>query len=92
MRNNVSANMILNHVSADRANVVMLGLDFLLWDHLKIKYYQKSIKINRPLVATARNVIDIQTLTAMVKHCESLYMDAVFKAVFLVVFWLLTPV
>ena len=87
VRNDVSVNMIANHVSVVRANFVILGLDFLIWDHPNIKYFQKSIKINRPLVATTTNLTDIQALTAMVKHCDSLYLSPIFKDVFLVGFF-----
>ena len=85
--NNVSVNMIANHVSAVRANFVILGLSYHIWDHPSIKYFQKSIKINRPLAPTVRNIIDIHTLTDMVNHCESLYLGPIFKSVFLIAFF-----
>ena len=84
--NNVSVNMIANHVSAVGANFVILGLSYHIWDHPSIRYFQKSLKINRPLAPTIRNIIDIQTLTAMTKRCESLYLGSIFKSVFLIAF------
>ena len=41
VRNNVPSNMLANHVSAVRAHFVSRGLNFSVWDHPNIKYFQK---------------------------------------------------
>ena len=86
-RNGVSANMLANHVSAAKANFTMYGLDYLLWEHPNMQYFLKSIKINRPIKITRKNVIDLPTLSTIISHCDVLYMGKVYKAVFLLAFF-----
>ena len=63
VQNGVSANMLANHVSAAKANFTMYGLDYSLWEHPNIRYFLKSIKINRPIKITRKNVTLFQHLT-----------------------------
>ena len=55
----VSVNMLANNISACRAKFVMNGLHFALWDHPNVRYMLKSVKINRPIVITRKNIIDL---------------------------------
>ena len=83
----VSVNMLANNISACRAKFVMHGLHFPLWDHPNVRYMLKSVKINRPICITKKNIIDLQTLRQIVDHCDNMYLGQVFKAVFLLAFF-----
>ena len=86
-QNGLSANMLANHVSAGKANFTMHGLDYSIWEHPNVRYFIKSIKINRPIKVTKKNIIDLPTLLNIVTQCDSLYMGKIFKAVFLLAFF-----
>ena len=85
--NKVSSNMLANHVSAIKAYFTMLDLNYVIWEHPNIRYFQKSIRINRPLAIASRNIIDLLTLASMVDICNTLYMGTVYKTVFLLAFF-----
>ena len=47
--NGVSTHMISNHLAAIRAMSVLYDLLYKSWEHPKIKYFVKSIKLTRPI-------------------------------------------
>ena len=65
----VSANMLANHVSACRAKFIMNVLQFVLWEHPNMRYLLRSVKINRPISVTKKNVIDLSTLQEIAGCC-----------------------
>ena len=83
----VSVNILANNISACRAKFVMNGPQFALWDHPNVRYMLKSVKINRPIVISRKNFIDLQVLHQIVGHCDNMYLGKVFKAVFLLAFF-----
>ena len=87
VENKVSANMLANNVSALKANFVMWDLDFNLWDHPRIKYFLKSVKINRPLCPVRRNIMSMYMLLRLIRACDSLDSALTFKAMFLMAFF-----
>ena len=87
VENKVSANMLANNVSALKANFVMWGLDFNLWDHPRIKYFLKSVKVNRPLCPVCRNIMSLDMLVKSIRACDSLDSDFTYKAMFLMAFF-----
>ena len=68
--NNCSAAMISNYVSAIKVCFVFYDLSFQILDHPKIKYFQKSIIINRPLTLTSHNIIDLASLENISTACN----------------------
>ena len=54
VRYKMSSNMLANHVSVVRANFVFRGLNFSIWAHPNIKYFQKSVRTNRHLAVTLK--------------------------------------
>ena len=54
--------MIENYLSPIKANFVLFELSFVVFNHPKMKYFVKSLKINRPLTLKVHNLIDLQTL------------------------------
>ena len=87
IRQGVSAHMLANHISACKAKFTMYGLQFHLWDHPNVKYFLKSVKINRSIVVNKKHIIDLDMLNHIIKHCDTLYLGVVFKAVFLLAFF-----
>ena len=79
--------MIMNHLAAIKAKLVVLGLNPSPLDHKKIKYYLRALKLNRPISVTSHNIITVHMLLKIVYQCDYLYMDKVFKAVFLAAFF-----
>ena len=84
VENNVLANMLANNVSAVKANFVMWSLNYQLLDDPRIKYFLKSIKINRPLCTVLRNIMSLDTLSSLIEACSSLVSPYTFKAIFLI--------
>ena len=68
----IKIRMIENYLSAIKANFLMLELPFAVFSHPKIKYFVKSLKINRPLTLKVCNLIDPQTLRKLSKACLQL--------------------
>ena len=54
-----------------------------MFTHPKIKYFVKSMKINRPLTLKTHNLIDLQTLRQLSWACPKLLHGQAYKAVFL---------
>ena len=61
-RNGVSVHMSANNVAAIKANFVMYGIDHAVMDHPRIKYFVKSMCINRPLSVPKRNIMSLKQL------------------------------
>ena len=87
VENEVSVNMVKNHISAIRAMSIVYDLQFSSWDHPKVRYFVKALKLHRPMVLTKRNIIDIGTLKRMVALCQQFPNAEVYKAVFLTAFF-----
>ena len=87
VENEVSVNMVKNHISAIRAMSIVYDLQFSSWDHPKVRYFVKALKLHRPMVLTKRNIIDIGTLKRMVALCQRFPNAEVYKAVFLTAFF-----
>ena len=87
VKNGVSYGMLANYVSAVKSRFCILGLNYKIWAHQNVKYFLKSVRINRPMKVVQRNIIDISTLRLLVQHCDSIYMGTVYKAIFLTAFF-----
>ena len=70
-----------------RAMFVVFHLNYKVLEDPKIKYFIKSVRINRPLAVPKRNIMDLKTLHRLVKLCNCTHMRLVFKAVFLTAFY-----
>ena len=68
--NKCSVAMISNYLSAIKACFVLYDLPFHILDHPRIKYFQKSVKINRPLTLISHNIIDLDTLEKISAACH----------------------
>ena len=87
VENGVSVNMVANNISAIKAMFVMYGLPHPLLQHPRVHYFIKSLKINRPLSVTSRNIMSLPELTELVKLCDSLPIGSPFKAIFRIAFF-----
>ena len=85
--NKVSTHMIANHVSALRAMAIVYDIPFVALEHPKVKYFIKSLKINRPLVITKRHIMDLKTLRQIILHCPRFADSVTMKAIFLTAFF-----
>ena len=85
--NKTSVYMLANCLAAIRANFNVQGLNAAILDDKRLKYYLKSIKLNRPVCLSNKNVISAETLHKIVCCCDTFYMGPIFKAVFLVAFF-----
>ena len=83
VHNKCSVAMISNYVSAIKACFVLYDLPFHILDHQKIKYFQKSLKINRPLSLTSHNIIDLAGLEKISLACQEFNCGQVLRVVFL---------
>ena len=70
--NHCSVSMIANYLSAIKASLVLYNMPYSLLDHPRIKYFQKSMRINRPLAVTSHNVINLCMLERISKTCDHL--------------------
>ena len=79
--------MICNYASAIKANFVVYDLPFQICEHPKIKYFIKSLKINRPLSITHHNIVDIPMLRHMCDVALTLPGGQIYKAIILMDFF-----
>ena len=79
--------MLSNNISALKAHFVMSALNFSLWDHPSIRYFVKSVKINRPLCPVRRNIMSLETLKQLIQVCRILPSYLTFRAIFLMAFF-----
>ena len=86
VENNVSVNMVKNHISAIRAMSIVFDLQYGSWEHTRVKYFVKALKLHRPMVLPKRNIIDVSTLKRIVALCNWFLNPEVYKAVLLTVF------
>ena len=84
---NTSVHMLANYVAAIKANFIIYNLDKSCATDPKIKYFLKSVRINRPLAVPRRNIMSVKVLKHLVSLCDGLVMGFVYKAVFLVGFF-----
>ena len=66
--------MVENYASAIKASFVLYELPFAVFHHHKIKYFIKSLKINRSLTLETHNIIDLSMLRLLSKACLDLPM------------------
>ena len=85
-RNKVSVNTVSNYVSA-KAKSITLRMPYKVWHDPTVKYFIRSMKINRPMTITKRTLMDIHTLQKLVAACDEIYQGPVFKVVFLLGFF-----
>ena len=86
-KQNTSTHMVANYVSAIKAKFMVFGLQHWVLDDPRIKYFLKSLKVNRPLSIPRRNIMDIPTLRKLVLLCDNIPMGSVYKAMFLTAFF-----
>ena len=82
--NGCSVLMIENHVSAIKAHFVLHDLCFAVFEHPKLKYFIKSLKINHPLSVKPHKIMRLAQMSAA---CRNLTSGVVFRAVFLLGFF-----
>ena len=87
MSNSVSVGMIINYVSALKAMAIVYNIPHQVFEHPRIKYFVKSIKMNRTFSVTKRNMMDIKTLKNVVVLCTGRPNAITFKAIFLTAFF-----
>ena len=80
---NVSEHLLINYVSAIKAKLIVYSLDHSLLKHHRVRYFLKSVHINRPLSIPSRNIMDLQTFRRLISLCDTITMGFVYKAVFL---------
>ena len=85
--NKCSAAVVANYVSAIKASLTLYDLEFVICDHPNVKYYLKSLQINRPLSVTHHNIIDIPMLKRIASLAKAMNQGPVFKALFLTGFF-----
>ena len=87
VENRVSSSMISNHIAAVKAMSIVYDMQYEAWDHPKIRYFVKSLKLQRPMVLPKRNIIDLVTLKKMVATCHQFLDACVYRAVLLTAFF-----
>ena len=70
-----------------KASFVLYDLPYHVLDDPKIKLFQKSIRINRPLNLVSHNIIDIQMLEQISLACDGFKCAQVLRTVFLTGFF-----
>ena len=78
-------------MSAIRVNLIVGSLPYKCLDQPEVKYFMKSVRINRPIKFRNRNFINIPILCQMVNACDKLYLGFIFKTVFLMTFSNIAP-
>ena len=63
---------------------ILYNLPFEAFEHPKVKYFLKAVRINSPLKVSQKHVIDIVTLQCLISLVESFSNGIIYKAMFLV--------
>ena len=79
--------MVANYVFSLKVNFVLCDLPFEVLEHPKVKYFVKTLKINRPLAITSHNVITIPILMQISQSCEVLDSGEKLRTAFLLFFF-----
>ena len=79
--------MVENYVSAIKAHFVLHDLSFQVFDHPKLKYFLKVLRINRPLLVKPHNITSLDRLVQLSTACDYLTSGLVYRVVFLVGFF-----
>ena len=87
VQNKCSFTMVKNYVSAIKASFILYELPYVVFNHPQIKYFIKSLKINRPLTLRPHNLIDLTILRRISIACLELPYGVVYGAVFLTGFF-----
>ena len=85
--NGVSNSGIANNLSAVKSSLSMYGVSVFAFLDPRIKYFQKSLTLNRQFTAKIKKIIDINTLMDIVSVCDTMWMGQIFKALYLVAFF-----
>ena len=83
----MSASSIKNYVCAIKTEFCLFGLRVDMFEDPRVKYYQRSVVINRPFVARTFPIMNIKMLENIVLLCDTTYMGQIFKAVYLTAFF-----
>ena len=84
--NGCSTSMVENYVSAIKAHFVLHELSFEVFDHPKLKYFLKALRIIRPL-SVKSHIISLDRLALISSACKDFSSGLVYRAVFLVAFF-----
>ena len=71
-----------NYVSAIKAHFMLHDLSFTVFEHPKLKYFLKVLRINRPLTVKSHNIISVERLAQISAACENITSGIVYRAVF----------
>ena len=85
--NGTSTASIANYLSAIKAKLSMYAVDVSPFVHPQIKYFTRSLTLSAPLKISLKAVIDLHTLKAIVRKCDTMYMGQIFKSAFLLSFF-----
>ena len=77
--------MIVSYVSALKVMLIIYTLPHEYFEHPQVKYFIKSIKANRSLMVSKKNVMDIPTLVQFIECCSGISNS---KTFFSQLFWL----
>ena len=87
VKNGVFTNMVANHVSGIKAQFIMYDLNYCVFDHSKVKYYIRALKINCLHVMVKMNIMSLEVLKQLINECNFIYAGKVFQAIFLIAFF-----
>ena len=80
----VSVHMLVNYISDLKAICIVHNISPAVLEHQQVKYFSKSIRINRPVFVALKNIIDIRTLNHLMQLEATFKDETVLKAMFLV--------
>ena len=84
-----SPSAIANHISAVKSKFSFYDLNTTPFLDPRVKYFCRSLTRTGSFNPSFKSIIDIPLLTDMAKVCDTMYMGQVFKAEYLLSFFLL---
>ena len=87
LENGISNSAIANYITAVKASLSMYDISALPFYDQRIKYFQKSLTLNKPFTATIKKIIDIPLLKDIIAVCDTMWMGQVFKFLYLTAFF-----
>ena len=77
-----------NYLSTIKSTFTIYGLDVSCFVDYRLKLYQRAVQLPAPLSVKLDKVIDIALLKQIVQQCDLTCMGQIFKAVYLLSFFL----
>ena len=84
--NALKPSSIANYLSAIKSQYVWFHMDVKIFEHPKVKLFMRAIHTSLREISVHKGVFDIETLSKIIKACNSFNFPSIFKSIYLLSF------